>query len=64
MTTTAEEIKMNFDEVMYQLKLTDANMYDMVIVRKGLHERFKRRVDKVETWYASTYILKTIKIFK
>ncbi len=64
MTTTAEEIKMNFDEVMYELKLTDANMYDMVIVRKGLHEHFKRKVDMVECWYASTYILKTIKIFK
>ena len=64
MTTTAEEIKMNFDEVMCELKCVDVVAYDVLVVRKGLHERFKTKHNKVEIYNASKPILIMIKAFK
>ena len=57
-------VKLNYDEVMYQLLLTDANAYDIFVMRRGLETAFKRTHNKVECWSAAALILKTIRIFK
>tara|TARA_R110000851_G_scaffold193328_1_gene344072 strand:- start:306 stop:506 length:201 start_codon:yes stop_codon:yes gene_type:complete len=57
-------VKLNYDEVMYQLILTDANAYDIFVMRRGLETAFKQTHNKVECWSAAALILKTIAIFK
>ncbi len=59
-----EDIKELFTEVMYELKSVDGLAYDILIMRKGLHNVFKKRYEKVERYNASRPILKIIHTFK